>query len=81
MATVDAEEARQACSLALIRILNGRHEEAAVIVSEFAQKCGRIVEAEQMETEQADLQADRFDLATLTVDLRQDAQEGKRTAD
>jgi hypothetical protein len=75
MTMVDAEEARRACSLALIRIANGRTAAAVEILEAFAQKCHRLVQGEKMETEQADLQADRFDLAALKVDLRSAAPE------
>ena len=76
-----AEEARIVCSKALVKLANGNTRAVEEILTEFGEKCYRIVQGAKMAQEQADLQADRFDLATLTVDLRQDAQEGKRTAD
>ena len=70
-----AEEARQACSKALIKLANGNTRAVEEILTEFGTKCYRIVQGAKMAQEQTDLREDRFDLAALKVDLRSAAPE------
>jgi hypothetical protein len=70
-----AEEARIVCSRALVQLAIGQHGAVEEILTEFGQKCVRIVQGAKMAQEQADLQTDRFDLASLKVDLRSEAPE------
>ena len=70
-----AEEARQACSLALIKFATGQQDKAIAILEAFSEKCGRIVATAELAADQADLREDRFDLGALKVDLRSEAPE------
>ena len=75
MATVDAEEVRQACTKALLKLATGQQDKAVEILEELGSRCGRLARAEQLATDQADLREDRFDLGALKVDLRSAAPE------
>ena len=81
MATIDAERVRIACSKALVKMTNGKLDTAAAVLEELGRECADLVQGERMVQEQANLRADRYDLAALTVDLHSDAQEAKRPRD
>ena len=68
-----AEEARIVCSKALVKLANGNARAVEEILTEFGQKCVKIVQGAKMTAEVAD--EDRFNLAGLKVDLRQHAPE------
>jgi hypothetical protein len=70
-----AEQARQACSKALLKLATGQQDKAVAILEEFGEKCYKIVQGAKMAQEQTDLRADRFDLGALKVDLRSEAPE------
>ena len=70
-----AEEARQACSKALLKLATGQTERAVEILEVFGGRCHDIVQGAKMAEEQADLREDRFDLAALKVDMRSEAPE------
>ena len=65
-----AEEARQACSKALIKFATGQQNAAILILETFSEKCGRIVASAELAADQENLRADRFDLAALKVDMQ-----------
>ena len=73
-----AEEARQACSKALLKLATGQQDRAVEILEVFSQRCGKIVANAELAGDQADLREDRFDLAELKVDLRSSLQSGMR---
>ncbi len=70
-----AEEARQACSKALLKLATNQQDKAVAILEEFSERCGKIVAAAELAGDQADLREDRFDLAALKVDMRSEAPE------
>jgi hypothetical protein len=70
-----AEEARQACSKALLKLSTNQQDKAVAILEEFSQKCGKIVAQAELATDQEALRADRFDLGALKVDMRSEAPE------
>lgn len=70
-----AEEARIVCSRALVQLALGRTDAVEEILTEFGQKCVKIVQGAKMAEEKA--APDRFDLTALKVDLRSEAPEGE----
>ena len=72
---VFAEEARQACSKALLKLATGQQIAATIILEEFSERCGKIVANAELASDQADLREDRFDLGALRVDMRSEAPE------
>ena len=70
-----AEEGRKTCTKALSKMLTGQQEAAGVLLTQFGEKCARIVAEAKMQQEQADLREDRFDLAALKVDMQSAAPE------
>ena len=70
-----AEEARQACSKALLKLATGQQNRAVEILEVFSQRCGKIVANAELAGDQTDLREDRFDLAELKVDLRSESPE------
>ena len=72
------EEARQACSRALLKLATGQQVRAIEILEVFSEKCGRIVAAAELAGDRADLAADRYDLSALnkeSLNLRDDQPE------
>ena len=68
-----AEEARIVCSKALVKFATGQQEAAAVILTQFGEKCANIVQGAKI-TEEVTA-PDRFDLAALKVDMQSAAPE------
>jgi len=69
------EEARQACSKALLKLATGQQNRAIEILEVFSEKCGRIVAAAELAADQGNLREGTFNLADLKVDLHQDQPE------
>jgi len=73
---VFAEEARIVCSKALVKLANGNARAVKEILTEFGQKCVKIVQGAKMTAEDVeDLRADRYDLGALKVDMRSESPE------
>lgn len=70
-----ASEGRRICSASLVKMATGQQDEAIKLLEEFGTKCWRIVQGAAMAEEQGALRDDRFNLAELKVDLRQEAPE------
>ena len=70
-----AEEARQACSKALLKLATNQQERAVEILEVFSQRCGKIVAAAELATDQGNLREGTFNLADLKVYLHQDQPE------
>jgi len=72
-----ADEARQVCSKALVKIGTGQVDAAVELLEAFGSKCWGIVQGAGMDREQADLREGTLDLAALRgmVDLRSEAPE------
>ena len=74
-----AEEARIVCSKALVKIANGNARAVEEILTEFGQKCVKIVQSAKMEQEHAEVREGAFDLGALkaSVNLHDNAPEGE----
>lgn len=70
-----ASEARRVCSAVLVKLATNQQDAAVKLLEEFGSKCWAIVQGAAMVEEQGALRDDRFSLAELKVDLRQEAQE------
>lgn len=70
-----ANEARIACSKAMVKWGTGQHDAAIEAISLLCDRAAAIVHGANMKNEQADLREDRFDLAALKVDMRSEAPE------